>query len=788
MPHQRSVELQSILEGLSLGSHLDAFVQNGYDNWDTVMDATDQDLETMGLSPRQRDVLRLEISKVQSSPCGPPTQSSSMSADGVSPPDGSQQAASQRPSGTQVRMRTSPPGKAPKRRYRRHPKPDANAPKRPKSAYVRFADQLRTQPQISGLSFVQIAKVVGEKWQQLDPNTKRTMEYQASRELDEYELNMDSYKKTAEYRKYQRYLDGFHAEQQQKSLDKSTKDATVSEPQDSPLAFSAVFGKVNFGQAASETSPDVYPTTSPGNFDVGSSMALVDNNESARALHVVKMAVLDITSHLSQIDDPALEVYDCNYLPDQILLDRALYIFCEGSVIYTSFSLDRAQDRVTRLRNVDGPKDPMDAAEILAIASAGSLCDADTFYKRHAKAYFTSCLKILATIDRPDPLRYMRAFLCLSLYCALEKSIVVRSLLGSAIEIGRLLLTGEQYTRLQPESQRYWQKVWRSVFFVESWLSYSLQYDSKICDEDIEITQDPLKEPTIEDELQDVAVRVSLLTLEISRDIRPLRRPSLATIRVHTEKLNAWHRDLPPTMHLAALNSEKSEQFTENQQRVLLLVHMLYLGVATLLNRELLASVHLSRLGYAPDIDAPESEIQGYYAYCLLASLQASRIAGILDMAGDHPNECWFATYETFNASSVLLFSASQKLLHGTHEGLDDDLSGLQNCMNLMGRCANAGNVAKRFDEVVRPMYHEVAQRSASKSQSPSGSRIKQESNSFSEIYDPDSLPLAERIVELLRDPFTFVQAAGADAASNVPAMTFANPHTNGQQIGTWWG
>jgi hypothetical protein len=55
-----------------------------------------------------------------------------------------------------------------KRPYRKHPKPDAFCPKQPLSAYQMFSlkvrEDLKDEP---ALTFVQIARLVGEKWQTL---------------------------------------------------------------------------------------------------------------------------------------------------------------------------------------------------------------------------------------------------------------------------------------------------------------------------------------------------------------------------------------------------------------------------------------------------------------------------------------------------------------------------------------------------------------------------------------------------------------------------------------------
>lgn len=67
-----------------------------------------------------------------------------------------------------------------KRKYRRHPKPDENAPEKPPSAYVLFSNKIREEVKSENLSFTEIARLVGERWQKLDPAQKDRFESHAS--------------------------------------------------------------------------------------------------------------------------------------------------------------------------------------------------------------------------------------------------------------------------------------------------------------------------------------------------------------------------------------------------------------------------------------------------------------------------------------------------------------------------------------------------------------------------------------------------------------------------------
>lgn len=61
------------------------------------------------------------------------------------------------------------------------------------------------------LTFTEIAKVVGERWQILPTGVRETCELQANAAKEKYYTELAEYKKTAEYAQYQEYLVEFKA-------------------------------------------------------------------------------------------------------------------------------------------------------------------------------------------------------------------------------------------------------------------------------------------------------------------------------------------------------------------------------------------------------------------------------------------------------------------------------------------------------------------------------------------------------------------------------------------------
>lgn len=63
------------------------------------------------------------------------------------------------------------------------------------------------------LSFTEIAKLVGENWQNLSPGEKEPYEQQAFTAKERYNSELTEYKKTQSFKEYSQYLIEFKARQ-----------------------------------------------------------------------------------------------------------------------------------------------------------------------------------------------------------------------------------------------------------------------------------------------------------------------------------------------------------------------------------------------------------------------------------------------------------------------------------------------------------------------------------------------------------------------------------------------
>jgi len=201
-----SQPLEVIFGELGISQYLDTFLEQGFDTWETILDITESDLDALGVKLGHRRKLQRRIANSRGiapdASLVSPTQAAVEELklqDDVNP----EQAA--------VESRETVGVVVTKRKYRRHPKPDENAPERPPSAYVLFSNKMREELKGRNLSFTEIAKLVGENWQNLTAAEKEPFESQAQAIKDKYLADMTEYKKTPQYSQYQLYLQEFKA-------------------------------------------------------------------------------------------------------------------------------------------------------------------------------------------------------------------------------------------------------------------------------------------------------------------------------------------------------------------------------------------------------------------------------------------------------------------------------------------------------------------------------------------------------------------------------------------------
>lgn len=126
-------ELKEVLERIGLATYLLVLSENGFHNWETVVDITEEDLTILNFKLGHRRALQREIATWRGIP-----QSLSLDTDTTSSDSTFLSTSALE---TLARQTSTPPPRE-KRRYRRHPRADSNAPKKPKTACMLY-DRLR---------------------------------------------------------------------------------------------------------------------------------------------------------------------------------------------------------------------------------------------------------------------------------------------------------------------------------------------------------------------------------------------------------------------------------------------------------------------------------------------------------------------------------------------------------------------------------------------------------------------------------------------------------------------
>lgn len=266
---------------------------------------------------------------------------------------------------------------------------------------------------VSALSFVDIAKEVGRRWQVLPPDSKRRWESEAAHAMQDYEAQMDEYKRTESYRNYQVYLEDFRAQQARAN---AMRRAATTVRQQTPDNV-----KISRGSPMSASdSPRSLPSCS--------------GTDSDNCDTTLPHAMSELVSLRRELLASGAQPYHPTNLPTENLMRRAMYAFVTGtgSLMYM-WSYTQVDDLLNRLYRPETDPDSMTVAECFIVAAMGAHYDADSFPDSVRQAlYVSSTLQFEERVAKVDYLRTMRLLLSMALYSLLEKHMSARYLVGKS--------------------------------------------------------------------------------------------------------------------------------------------------------------------------------------------------------------------------------------------------------------------------------------------------------------------------------------------------------------------
>ncbi|KAF2475563.1 uncharacterized protein BDR25DRAFT_213998 [Lindgomyces ingoldianus] len=741
--------LAEALERLGLSEYLGTLTDNGFSTWETVLDITEDDLTALNFKLGHRRTLQREIASFRGIP-----SSLSLETDGTSTGPSSLST-----SALETLSRSTSAPSREKRRYRRHPRPDNNAPKKPKTAYVNFADHLRTDPAISSLSFVDIAKEVGRRWQHLPADKKRMWESQAARAMQEYEAQMDEYKKTDLWRKYHAYLEEFKAQQAQAKNGKRVNGMVANS-----------LARNGYSRASSSSSDSPVSIPSSGS----------TRTEAELCHGSLTLALSELVSLRGEILGQGVRPYDEQHLPAEELTRRAMYAFVRGtgSLLYmwTYTQVDEILDRIYR---PEKPVDAMTFAECFTVAAMGAHYDLDCFPDRIRRALYASgTLHFHEKTARIDYLRTMRLLLSMSFYALLEKHMSARYLVAAGLQIARWKCPPPQQSALDTANES-WRRIFRSLIFMDSWLSYTLGYVSEVVPDDIAVACTS-RQPDIAtmDELIHIQTsKIGLIAAEIAKTLVSAELATRENIDMLNRKLEVWRMEVPTMLQISVMTSDNPPELTLYQRRAILMVHIMYLGAVLLLHRQLLIAAAQTQLtdGALWNFDLSVDEVARYRNECAMAAQQMARILSLISFDGTFTRRCWLIIYWAFTACIVLLFAAATRLLDGQPDGVDEDLTYAKGCLDMLEPCRNYEPVAERYLEILWPLYdslRDIHQRMLGRAKTSIFSLL--QSTNPAQLSPPIPVskeemgPISEKLSVLLADPFGRKQAMPGDTRRRI--------------------
>jgi hypothetical protein len=405
MPSETSTsdafKLSAALARLGLAQYEERLRENGFENWETVTAITEDDMAELDFKRGDRRKLHRAIREYNSTNAfqgGYWNSHFPLSSGGPSSVGEHSEATT--PSSQQQATRTI-------RSYRRHPRPDPNAPHKPKTAYVLFGEHVRQDPALIHSSFTEFAKETGKRWRNLSHEERvNSWEAPAADRLRKYKEELECYKQTKEYRSYQTYIDDFkHQIQHPGSILPPKNESLPTHAVESSRELST---RHEAPQAANQESvnPDnlCFESESQG-------MALPANDEIDEVRQISR--ALGVNSRFTS----------SGAFPSEDITTQAVeaFVYGTGSLLYL-WDRDEAFELVRNVYRPQGDSKPTHAMEVFAMAAVGSYCDAEARAMLLRENFLHLFLNMLSSSLDMHDLRRMRLFACLAI-CRFTNSV-----------------------------------------------------------------------------------------------------------------------------------------------------------------------------------------------------------------------------------------------------------------------------------------------------------------------------------------------------------------------------
>ncbi|EKG11964.1 hypothetical protein MPH_10859 [Macrophomina phaseolina MS6] len=507
--------------------------------------------------------------------------------------------------------------------------------------------------------------------------------------MQEYEAQMDEYKTTENYRRYQNYLKSFQHDQSHGRKTRSGAKPALDQDRKS---------RSNSSETLSVGSGEVISRSTSGSLHTDECRAAFD------------LAMQELFVRRDEVLALGAPIFDARNLPPKDTTYKAA-MSCRlgtGSFVFLIRQelLETMLDHVYSGENVDS----LSLIVVLLVAAVGAHYDAECMSDTMRHGLFASASLIFESeFSGLMDYRAMWVFAILSLHSLLEKHMVARHVVTAGLQISRL--RGQIMDNFESESLNSddVKRLVCTLVFMECWLSTTLGYKADIRAEDVtrafslhETSND------VADAIYYQATKIGLVAKEIAEITVHKTANAVRTehIELLTERLDAWYKLLPANMHLAALTDEKQFAYlTYYQRRAILMVHMFYLGAIINLYRQLLLQACQARIQSKWNLDMPYSQIQNYRTRCSIAAQQMARMIPLISFSGAMTRRCWVMIYWAFHSCTVILFGIAQQMLDQRPATIDEDFAFAKVCVDTLSACSTAEPVAANYLGLIQPLH-----------------------------------------------------------------------------------
>ncbi|KAI5781276.1 hypothetical protein EDC01DRAFT_620010 [Geopyxis carbonaria] len=418
------------------------------------------------------------------------------------------------------------------------------------------------------------------------------------------------------------------------------------------------------------------------------------------------------------------------------------------SRLFNPISQDEAMEMVRRTYTISPSKQQSNSqlCEVLLLAATGSQYCEEPLQESIQKALFDSAkwyLDVAFGRDASDMQR-MRCSMMVAIYLIFAKNINAMEYISQAMTIVQAFRQQRQHT-LQHHTQKQRQqqdlrRAWQSLLFLDGYVEFSI-----FCLPKNDHSVDPYyhNDDALGPDLHSQLASLGVLMGAITADVVAPESVHINTIKTYSDRLKAWHANLPDCLTLSTAVRESYDSPLKNST---LLIHCAYLGSIILLTRRLHVERVAARVGIDGKFDASnhasgsKGDVQEDFSrMCVSAAGQLATVVGMLRTEHRLTRRCWLISQSSYTAALIISLEVA---IHRGRPMLEsaftDNMSLISRCLPVLSHCASFDAVAARYLSILTPIH-------AALSAPQTNRRTHQQ---------PSNEDLLDHILELMRTPF----------------------------------